>query len=345
MPDLIAPSATEAPAASPIPQAPAESETLSDHEAQFGPGAQQASTADADDDAPASASTDDRDERGQFKPKRHRAQSQKATPADVPRINALTKQLREAQEQLERFRSAPQTAPAAEQARTEARTDAPKPVERPTQPDRFPSFDTWSAKPENAALDFDDYIDARADHRASMLWQKQVDTARQQYEQQQRTQAEQAVSGIEAEIIKDFGARAQAFIAQTPDFQQVIAPIMNFDLTPLLKQVILEDDNGPKIAYALGSNPDLFHEIMFQTDGKPVSEQSVAILRRRLASLTNTRTQAAATGSAAAPEPRYIAPRPPNPVRTGPMKTGDDLPGDESSLAEHEKAFGSKRRR
>jgi hypothetical protein len=78
-----------------------------------------------------------------------------------------------------------------------------------------------------------------------------------------------------------------------------------------------------------------------------VSAPSVALLRRYLNRYTRA-TDATPQESTGAPKPApsvIVAPKPPTPVRTGPLKTGDDPPGDnDMSLANHEKFFGRKRR-
>ncbi len=59
--------------------------------------------------------------------------------------------------------------------------------------------------------------------------------------------------------------------------------------------------------------------------------------------LTTPPAQAVSTGSAARLLPP-AAPRPPNPVRTGPLTTGDSPPDDDDqSLANHERYFGRRR--
>src|SRR5206468_8221930 len=91
--------------------------SLSDHEARYGeqrdtqaesrtPPAEAPVTEPDAAAEPASAETEERDEKGRFKPKKHRAASQEATPADVPRIQQLTARLRAAEAERDALRLA-----------------------------------------------------------------------------------------------------------------------------------------------------------------------------------------------------------------------------------------------
>lgn len=315
--------------------------TLSDHESSYGKAARQEQQAapepQATDDAP-DTETDgeprERDEKGQFKPRRHRAKSQQASAGDVPRINELTRKLREAEAELQRYR-APQT--------TTTPQAAPS---APPQPARFsfPSYDTFVERNPNASWDEWNLaqMEAFSDWRDEQRGQKQ----RQQAAQTQ----EQTVEALRAERDAEWGRSMASFAEQRPDFGAKIQDTMermgNAEMPPALREAVFGDlARGPEMLYSLVSNPSLLDEMHLLTDGKPVSDALVAVLRRRLQSQSVQRQSAAVTGSATAFTQPIIAPRPPNPVRTGPMKTGDEPPDDGSSLADHERAYGMRRRR
>lgn len=283
---------------------PTEEASIADHEQQFGKGAPKTPSEDTE------------------KP-RHRAKSQQATPNDVPRIAELTKRLREAERERDEWKakhSAPPEPPKA--------ASAPAP-EKPADKPSWKTFEEQiGAKFESWADAQDAYIDARD------AW-KEAQAQKAQAVQQQTT-AEQAV-------LRTYSTKAQEYAKTTPDFfdkMSEAAPVLDH-IPDLLFQSIVRHDNGPEIAYYLVTHPVDLDEMCLLTDGKSVSDASVALLQRRL---SHYRVPAAATGSVAV-VPRTIAPRPPNPVKTAPQKPGEDLPGDDASIADHERAFGKKRRR
>jgi len=271
------------------------------------------------------------------RPERHRAQSQKARAEDVPRISELTRKLREAERELERLRQPAQvTAPDLKGPQQAAPAAQPQTATAPAG--GFPELEPQ----------LDDFMDAADPYSA---WQRALgkyDRKRERWDEQQQATASRAAS-VSKEVAQlresqfnQHAARVAVFAQTVPDFGAKLHAA-DREIPPLLEQAIIEDDNGPQILYTLATDPVFLDEMHLLTDGKPVTESSVAILRRRLTAQL-TRTQAANTGSAAAmPRTSWTA-RPPNPVRTSPLKTGDDPPGDGHSLAEHAKHYSPKRR-
>lgn len=251
-------------------------------------------------------------------PARHRAKSQQAGPEDVPRIRELTRRLREAEAEMARLKSSP-----IQDAGGKSQANAPA-EDREPQPEDFES----EADPYTAYLRALTRYDLKQQQKGESV--KTVEATKAELEEQ-----------ISQEQASQWTARLTSFAAKTPDFHTVIKPVADIELTPLLRAAIISDDNGPAVAYYLAQHPETFDELLLLTDGKPVSDASVAVLRRRF---SNYRQQAVSTGSAARQTPAPLAPPPPNPVRTGPTKTGDDAPGDGHSLAEHSKHYGPKRR-
>lgn len=317
-----------------IPEAPpeptAEETSVASHAAAFDP--QRPLSRESDDQPEAVAGlTQTLD-----KPKeRHRAQSQKAGPADVPRINELTRKLREAEAELARFRSTPAQTPPAQ-------TEAPKPA-AVAKPAEAPTAGFTEKEPI-----LDDFMQESDPYSA---WQRAVgkyDRRKERWEEQQTAQAAAQTTQATERLQQQYQAhttRLSAFVATHPDFAKKVqaSDAANREMPDLLQRAILEDDNGPAMLYAFASDPVFYDEMHLLSDGKAITESSVAILRRRLNAQLN-RTQAAATGSAAAMPTTSWTSRPPNPVRTSPLQTGDDPPGDGHSLAEHAKHYSPKRR-
>lgn len=305
-----------------------ESNSLADHEQAFGPGAERQPATEVESTETASTEQIDgeRDPQGRFKP-RHRAKSQQASAEDVPRIQELTRKLRETEAERDALRTPPKPAQAVQQ--TQAAPQQPTP-----QTAAYPDFTTWQAHPANAERSYEDYLDDRADYR-QFLRDQQTYRAREQQEHQTRVQAHQQ---------KLTDARAKY-----ADFDQVVTGT-NQPVTDVMAQAILASDQSRDIEYFLGKHPDVLQQLFDETVQSHPSV--IPVLRRHLETLVAREQRAdlkpapvaASTGSALALV-TPPAPRPPNPVRTGPMKTGDELPGDDDmSISNHEKAFGGRRR-
>jgi hypothetical protein len=303
---------TETPAAPPVETPSLASESIADHAAQFGATPEPQKT-EADD-----------------KRTRHRAASQRARAEDVPRIAELTKNWRTEQDRVKQL---------------EAELAKFKTTPPPPAPSRATSETTFEEK-EPVLEDFADQPDpytawtralGRYDRRREAFEAKQAEES----SRNEREQTERAVARDAA-----YHARLAEYVKTKPDFGEkfnaVLADVQ--EIPNLLERAIKDDDNGPAVLYHLLTHASDFDDMRLLTDGKPVTEQSVALLRRRLNTLVS-RSQAAATGSAVATASPSLAPRPPNPVRTGPLKTGEDPPGDGHSISDHEKYWGPKARR
>jgi hypothetical protein len=311
--------ATEAP----DPVVPAEeSTTLSEHEAQYSEDA----PAPPPDAASATTETPDPDERdaqGRFKG-RHRAKSQQAAAADVPRIQELTRKLREAEAERDALKAAPKP---------------PEPVREPPKPVPPPPIAATTEIPPKPTRDqFDDYdlfVEAVADWKADRKWEThqaaQVETAKQQ----------QAASDLQR-LQTAWKTKVDAALLKYPDFKAVAleAPT-TIRSGSLIDAWILEHKHGADVLYSLQQSPT---EIQRIDALSPIEQaEELTLLGQRLN--PPSRTSAGTTGSATPPALK-LAPRPPNPVRTGPIRTGDDPPDDATaSLLDHEKFYGSGPRR
>lgn len=325
--------------------------SIADHESS------QAPEAPEPDDTP--APVDERDARGQFKP-RHRAASQRADADDVEAINAQTKRIKDAEarlgadivkqagesdrvytlrrraELLERQAPAPKATATAPPS-----TATPQPVQRHSAqpiPETFPAYDAFITIPGCENATYEDYADARADWRYARA--RESERARDHADKQQQTQAEH---------MSRYTAALSAAKAKYADFDTVVrADLM---VNAPIGQAIMASEHGPEIAYLLAKNDALRAELNAEiTD---VSPATIAATRRYLDSLVAaqrpttppTRTAAGSTGAALALAPPP-APRPPTPVRTGSIAVADTPPDDdEMSLDKHEKHFGNARRR
>src|SRR5262252_2571363 len=244
-----------------------------------------------------------RDEQGRFVRPRHRSRSSQTHE----RIGELTRKNAELTEQLAAAKTPPPTEP--------AKPPAPAPQPTPFQPPPaaaapppsagFPSFDVWLTQEGNSTKGYDDYSDARAD------WRWQVN-AQQQAAAQQMT----AVQRFEAERIQAYTAQIADVKKQFSDFDTIVTNAVT--VSPIMRAAILASDKGAQIAYALGKQPDLAHELTRQSWYHDPSQ--AGLMQRYLESLvpsSSPRQQAVPpTGSTATPAPK--PPKPPNPVRTGP---------------------------
>jgi hypothetical protein len=331
-----------------LDDAPQQPTSIADHQAAFGPSGtgQPLVQPTTPDPAPAAGEPGEtpaeRDERGRF---RHRAASQQAGPEDVNTINTLTKELRTKEQELStldpegdkdspRIRVLKRQIAAVDAAILAKK--APKSPEPTREPPRVPAAPTAFTDKEPQIEDFQNDPDPYGAHLlAKGRW-----LARKEAAELAQTQAQQQFEAREREIGAKHMARWQAFMEKTPDFQAVTQNVAAMHLPPVLFRAIVIDDNGPQYVYTLAKDSAFLDELLLLTDGKPVSDALVAATQRRL----KQHAQAASTGSAAVARPVYTPPRPPNPVRTGPIKTADDPPDEAGSIAEHAKFHAPKRR-
>lgn len=328
------------------PADPHESLSLSEHEAAFGGGTESPAAAEAEPVAvpepqqpagepePAPANTDEargeRDELGRWKPReKHRAKSQHATAADVPRINELTKKHREAEA---RAIAAEKRAQELEQ-----RLTAPKVPEPPKDfTDKEPRY-------EDFAGEEDQYL---AHTRALAAYDRKkeaFDAQKAERDTAAKTAAEERNKQRDAWFKEKYtahGERMNTFFQKNPQAEGIIEQA-NVQLNPVMLAALLASDNSDEVALKLAQDPDLVDDLHVLTDDKAPSQDLVAYVQRRI----SRGLKVAATGSTA-PAPVVPAlPRPPNPVRTGVMKPADTPPGDDAPLSEHERAYGSGGRR
>lgn len=317
--------------------------SLEDHEAAFGP-----ADPSLTDEAKVQAET----KRERI---RHRAASQQATPEDIVKISAYTARAKAAEDaagikretgESERVYRLRVRAELAERAKTpSASVEQVQPrIEQPAQ--RTTQQQQTGPEPTRPKPSEDEIGDKYPTHAAFVedltdwKFEQRIAAAQQTYQQQQATEAQAQVQREFNAALDTYRGRAKSFMAKHADFDDLVKSNATINFPPAVFKSIIQDDNGPAFMYHLLTHPDQLAEVVTLWDEKLPSDVHVANATRWLSS----RAQAVITGSAAPTPPLPPASRPPNPVRTGPMKTGDELPGDDSSLAEHTKAFGPKRR-
>lgn len=317
--------------------------SLSDHEAAFGERPTAAPDAEAPepepDDEPEPAARE-RNPDGTFTKPRHRAKSQQATAEDVPRIAALTKRLREAEERAEAAerRAAERRAEAREPEteRRDAERREPAKVARP----KFPTFEEWQALPENKDGDWYAYSDAREDFRYEA--RRAAERAEEAAATAQREWREQASA---------YAEKLSSFVKTRPDFDEIVSG-ERAQTSKVVEHAVIAV--GPEAAYYLATHDEdrlaLTDDTLYVHPDDPAFKATVAATRRYLSTLvasqrsSSSRAVAGSTGAARA-SLAPPAPKPPTLVRTGATRDTADAPDDEGSLADHEKAFGPKRRR
>lgn len=338
--ETAASNAAPAPA---IADTPAPS-SIADHAAQFGPQASKEPVDEAPEpitalpgETPAQTAQRARDEQGRFAKERHRAKSQRATPEDVGRIGELTKRQRAAERERDEWKAKYERDMAARQASAPA-SAAPAATPAATSA-AASSKPTWKTFEEQIGTTYQSWADAQDAYVDARDAWKDAQSA----QQQQAAQTKTALETSEREMHTRYHAKLEDFVKTHPDYTEKWEAFKDEHLPGPLYVAVVGDDNGPALMYHLLTHPEKLDEMRLLSAALPPTESSVALLRRHLTQLS--RTSAAATGSATVTVPHVIAPRPPNPVRTGSMKTGDEPPPDGHSIADHAKHWGPKAKR
>jgi hypothetical protein len=275
-----------------------------------------------------------------------------ATPDDVPVIRnlaALVKDLTPSNEaDAPRVKELKAKVRAALELDPPAAKDEPKPEPVKIAPPAAPPPPVPGAFPDPEPQ-FADFMDKSADPYAAHLraltaWdrkreafesaQAQATTAQQAHHQAQTARFEQAKS--------EYWERVKT--AKAEKYQDWDAVTTGKPVTPLVNAALFLLPNGEDATYFLAKNPDLLHELNLQSLSLPPTDISITLLHNRLSS-----RMAAGTTGAAPARPVLVAPRPPTPVKTGPMRASvESPPGDDDDLSAHRAAYGvggSRRRR
>lgn len=319
--------------------------SLAEHEAEFSPAAVESREATADpipDPAASTAATDARDDKGRF---RHRAKSQQAGPDDVAKITEYTKRYRDAEEaaalgltqdanESPRVFELRKRAALAEALRDAKAASAPRAQQPQAQapPPRPAPTALVKPNPEDPK-----YVYGMADPAfLEDLSDWKVETKLQARDQQHQERTAEWTRG------QSFAKKVDAAKAAYPDFQKVaLDPPSQIPPGSLIDRYIWDHAGGAHLLYHFQSQPAEIQRVLALS---PIDQvDALSLLAQRLTA-SPVRGLAAPTGSAAAPVV-IPGPKPPNPVRQGPMRTGDEPPGEDASIAEHERYYGVARRR
>ena len=171
--------------------------------------------------------------------------------ATVPYVNRRIKQLNAKRRDLEKQLAGEQQQRAVLQSQLEARIDtltrvlsgaAPEVPASPPQPTGPPQAEQFASH--------EDYVLAAARYGAQQEFQ-----ARDQQTMQQRQQEQQI------RFQQDLMQREQTFKEAHPDFDSVVRGGLAGKVSPILQQALMLVPDGPAVAYALASQPDLVQRL------------------------------------------------------------------------------------
>lgn len=124
---------------------------------------------------------------------------------------------------------------------------APRPAERTAEPTK--AAPATEADPKPKLRDFLDKPDVSYED-AQEQWEEAVAGWRDR-----KRQAEQQ----KQEVVRTLTQRVNAARQEMPDFDSVAA---NLSLTPTMQDFAREEENGMKVIYHLGKNPEVYHNIL-----------------------------------------------------------------------------------
>ncbi len=342
------PLGTEDPAALDArPAAAADTSTLEDHEAE-------------------NRERGERDRHGRFK---QRAESQKATPREVPLINELTKRIKTAEaaagadivrqdgesnrvfELRRRAELAERRIAATEQPEKPAAaaapvpaTIAPAPVARPSM--ALPPVKAAKDDPEPQAETYGEDLTKWMRDHSRWAAREELRAAHESYQAEEQKHAQQAElhrlsTQWEADKVVAKGKYADfesvAYgplkVAELPQFQEIPSG-------SVIDNYILTRPGGNEVLYHLKKNPAEFLRVWNLPSGVDQFE-ALAIMARQL---TGTAEKKEPAPKPAAVVPTKPAAKPPTPIATAPLPPASGVPGDDGSLEDHERAFYRDRR-
>lgn len=284
--------------------------------------------------------------------RRHRARSQEAGPEDVPRIRNLTARNHALQAELDALKGAAATPPPAAAVAAPPPTAA-KPATVAPPPTRVADIAGPGVIPVVAA-DKDpepnpaDYADDPSKNyvKDQARWEARQEireaNARASADHLEKTNAAE-----KTRLARDWERREVIAKGKYADFEQVAYAPTRIPAGSMIDNYIIEAESGLDVLYYLQKNHAeldamLALKLFDPATGTYPQLESLSSLARRL---TPGRSSDATTGSSAAAPPVVRLPRPPNPVRTGPVNVAtDEPPGDDASIAQHEAHWGQKRR-
>lgn len=303
-----------------------------------------------------------RDHKGRFERPgmRQRANRQNAGPDDVPRINELTAKWRQAERERDELRAKYEGRPApaaetssttapsrgGETARTEdATVSAPRPPARAARPELKPPPPFTQKEP--TLDDFANEADPLTSyHRALSRYDRakeQHDLATRYVEQETQRRAEEDSTASEqyfTDLVTSHNDRLVADMGTDAALKTLIEANGDvFISAPVALAFMKAGKQSVAMLRTLLEKPQLLDDLNLASLGKEPSDALVAILQRRMSTAATQAAGAPAPIGSAASQPRPLAPRPPNPIRTAPEAPPKELPGDDASWDDHASAF------
>lgn len=276
---------------------------------------------------------------------RHRARSQQAGPEDVPRIQNLTAKNRALQAELDTLKGkAAAPPPVAAPAAAAPEKPAPPARSEPTGPGVIPV----AAADKDPEPDPADYVDAPEKNyvKDQARWE-----ARQEIREANARAAadhlEKTTAAEKDRLAQSWSRREGVAKGKYADFEKVAYAPTRIPQGSMVDNYIIEAESGLDVLYHLQKHPAELDAMLALSLFDPATGtypqlEALSSLARRLAP---GRQSAVDTGSATPAPAATRLPRPPNPVRTGPIAIAtDEPPGDDASMAEHEAYWGKKRR-
>ena len=320
-PDTFEPGSVSTEAPEPVAQEVNENAQLASNTHVDEPAEQAATEDDSADEVEAQSNEEEAEERDP-KTGRYRAKKDRARPSDVGRINTLTKRLRETENQLKQLREQQQA------ANSPALPNLPQDIgPRPV---------------------IDDFADQEDPYTAHVLALAAYERKRERFEEKQNAynefmQQQQQAYAAELQNINVRHQQRLAMAAQAdPTVPARLASVKDF-IPPALDRAIMLDNDSASVALFLADHPAVLDEFTLLT----ASQQPDSVLVGKIQRMLRQRMNTAVSGSVTPSKMFVPAPRPPNPLRTAPMNTGNDqIPSDDNmSLDAHEKAFPVRGRR
>lgn len=95
-----------------------------------------------------------------------------------------------------------------------------------------------------------EYVEALAD------WKME-----QKLKERDQKLEQEKLAKSQSELVNSYNEKKKSFMANTPDFQEVIDDVGDVPISATLQDILLSSDNGPQLAYELAKNPEDFKRI------------------------------------------------------------------------------------
>jgi len=268
-----------------------------------------------------------------FKQARKPSRNDRATPADVPQIQELTRLIKTLTPSNDA--DAPRIKDLKAKLKSALELDSPAPATEPVAP----KLPTRPAEFTDAEPKLEDFTGKSDDPYAAYMRALSAYDRKKEAHDSQLSDADKAYQAAEAKraewfqgIEAAYATRIDAAKKKYPDWDRVTG---DKQATTVLNDTLKFMPNGAEATYWLGQHPDVLDELNLLSFNLPRTDPSVALLQRRL-----TARMATETTGAAPPREIKLAPRPFTPVGTAAMTPVDDAAQDDDSLDAHDARYG-----